>query len=291
MCDSHISESCPTDFTSYCPVDSIYNGGRHKQSSQKLHGNQRAPKRMIPCGSDIPVENRPSEECVRSELIDGGDHCRQHMHCGLSASGNSRSLEKASSYVSQEELNALKGCVMRRRAVFSPSPSSSPYCKHLPYLTNSLPIGSTYQDEIHHVRQSSLEYDHLKDFDPHPIGSITDSISVQFRLAEAENYSDKSQEVCHCKSNGFNDEAPEMISHENQGGCNSIHSKQKNPQTFFTHADSFNSWPRKVYDESGGKVSSSPLTAKSNLINQSPFHSKFNSPILPKHQLYSYPSK
>ena len=156
MCDSHISESCPMDFTSYCPVDSFRSDGETQQSVEKSLQNgstwfmrkaKGAPhsKRLIKESGELFRDRSCSGACDVAQchrFPSSGVKCPEFDN-GHHAKSNTRSLEKASPYVSQEELNALKGCVMRSRALFSPSPSSSPVHSfvhkqpHSPRHTNS----------------------------------------------------------------------------------------------------------------------------------------------------------
>ena len=202
MCDSDISERCPMDFTNYCPIDSLtFEESLEQWNCQKTQMKVQTGRKTASVRSRKPNDQNLSEDFSfgayskfnsPNEISDS----REDEPYGVLRKG---SLEKASRYVSQEELDALKGCVMRSRAVFSPTPSSSPVhsfvhqqltFQHSPKHTNSLPhIGKHVVDGASHARQGSLEYDHLKDFDPCVPNPAADSISVQFRLQSDGEFS------------------------------------------------------------------------------------------------------
>ena len=226
MCDSQISESCPSDFTNYCPIDALSVEGRLKQPcksrlkankkwlSRKTKGLSSHRKQIktakqagnLECDEDIAnfsAANKQDDSCLDSSSDDGSN----------TFIDNNWLQEIPSRYVSQEELDALKGCVMRRRAVFSPSPSSSPVHSYIhqkqdihqstPVSTHSLPLGWKTQrivDEGSHIRQGSFEYDHLKDFDPYESTvNIPNSVSVQFKFQgyeEKEVYNGGTHDTC-----------------------------------------------------------------------------------------------
>lgn len=345
MCDSHISESCPMDFTNYCPVDSICSEGRYKRPTHKPQTKNHNIAWFSRKAKGLPPHSTKPPNC---ELLgahetceaSGYSHALENHTKAVDSSGEDygdgcslgrrQSLEKASRYVSQEELDALKGCVTRRRAMFSPSPSSSPVhpyvqLKQSPSHTNSLPAGGKYRfraEEAKHVRQSSLEYDHLKDFDPHePVTNIADSVSVQFRLQGNEESAGGNGVAVH---NGFNKDSPlsyrkvvqekcDSDGHEDEGACASVNtSKSKHVHACSCDLRSSqetdgcgsgvcnNSWPRgEVFLIKGateplkeGRVmdTSSLWSGLSNLFQHpSPLHSKFNSPLL-LHQVHGFSS-
>lgn len=354
MCDSHISESCPMDFTNYCPVDSVCSEGGYKWSSHKSLPKSNVSRKMkgMPSHNTDMVLSRTSSKILQacaahttreafssdSLDIDLRDNCKKSSSDEESdlIRDNSQSLEKASRYVSQEELDALKGCVMKRRAMFSPSPSSSsPVHPHVqqfkphnsPILTNSQPARGKQRlranEEVLHVRQSSLEYDHLDPMDPYiSIGNTTDSVSVQFRLQECgENHSNSSGGSCHHNSIGIK-------AHENPNNGStltcSIPEKPDDHLHTRDHTWKLNqskhliscSFDQNSLQGSSGSVCnrndheclvkgsdellqdgksvdvSSPLLGKLNHRQQqlpyySPLHSKY-SPLLPKHPIYPF---
>ena len=351
MCDSHISESCPMDFTNYCPVDSVCSEGRYKRPTRK----SQAKNHITWFGRKTKgISSNSSKEFITSKQGRNGQlwsECSVHAlkeDCGNSScsprhecpcrnkhvldsssdedcfGNNGQSLEKASPYVSQEELDALKGCVMRRRAVFSPSPSSSPvhsYVQvksHSPALTNSLPAGGKRRfrvpEEGSHIRQSSLEYDHLKDFDPLlPVNDVVDSVSVQFRLqGDSEGPSEDSVMHSSSISTGFkkhsvsNNESslsysiPERLDWYVCRDRGAMASANGNDCSCDLHSGVCSTWPQKelltkeaTEVSKGGKTIGSPLSVKSTRTQQqqyhSPLHSKFNSPLLQvKHQVYPF---
>lgn len=319
------------DFTNYCPVDSLKSevkepveksqrnhitwfSRKTKESSTQnkhlSHGNSDWCRDLnIAASNHFPVNSRKCVEPGRDEDYQGAKY-------------NSRSLEKASSYVSQEELNALKGCVMRRRAVFSPSPSSSPVHSFVhkqpqpPNFTNSLPTRgrqSTKNNDASHIRQSSLEYDHLQDFDPCVnTRKMTDSVSVQFRL---QGYPESNDVVTSCahqdsldlRHNTLTHSIPDRLDSSRQvngsqclhQSCHQYHSCSCDLHlTGRCHCSgTCNSWPRNQLSTENiqkepvleSRSSNAFPTSNSNRIqlHYSPFHSKYNSPVLSKHQVYS----
>ena len=103
-------------------------------------------------------------------------------------------FKHTSKYVSHEELCALKGCVTRRRALFSPK-SSSDGCsftlQELPYGTCvSEGLSKTNQENCQYNQHQSSKYD-VEEFEPNLYPSavsknVPDSISVQFGCAGYE---------------------------------------------------------------------------------------------------------
>ena len=205
MCDSCGSESCPFECVKAGSYDSE---GGLKELSQKSRMKSKWWSRKTKA-----TASHEGKYTVTSALegCNTKDRCEGHSYSPVAnidgyydsssdeecnpIQDNSWLQEKPNCYVSQEELDALKGCVTRRRAVFSPSPSSSPVHSYVhqrrtsqltPSHTNSLPVrrkGAVVTKKINHVHQGSFEYDHLKDYDPSmSVGNIPDSVSVQFRL-------------------------------------------------------------------------------------------------------------
>lgn len=372
MCDSHISESCPMDFTNYCPVDSVCSEGRYKRPTHKSQAKNHIAwfGRKTKGASSHNKELMPSKQDVGGKLL---QECNVHPICeaygcssceaygcsscchGYSRSNskqavdyssnedctlggsNGRALEKASRYVSQEELDALKGCVTRRRAVFSPSPSSSPVhsyvqlkSQHSPALTNSLPVGGKHRfrvEEFGHVRQSSLEYDHLKDFDPLVPVSNGDSVCVQFRLQNGSDGEDGATcKMCHHSNSmgskkrsvsntesPFSYSIPERLDCDACDGQGNIASGNSDDPVSCScdmlslqvkercHAGVCNSWPRNelliketTEPQKHGKTvgaSLSPLSVKSNRIQQQQqYHSPLHSRFnSPLHSRFNSP--
>lgn len=380
MCDSHISESCSMDFTTYCPVDSLSSSEgrlqRHKSQTRShiawfsrktkglsSHGNK--PEKQDNCGSVLDCSaNHEAHHCASgcssqdqhgasqyntygtqnhhgaccscsSQDQHGPYHCntisdRDHLDSSGDEGGRfgNRSLEKPSLYVSQEELDALKGCVTRRRAVFSPSPSSSPVHSYVhqqsPKASISMPVGGKHlllQDEVSHERQGSFEYDHLKDYDPCiPVGTTTDSVSVQFRLQGCDEsgecgsvrkiFPKNSVAVKRCaiadKELSLGLSPPEQpdfnvyLTHQDGRRYKSTdrsQSKCQNPGSCDLQlvqevercgADicNCNSWPRnEVRLPDSETKAASPLLEIAKFTQQNPF--KYHSP-LPKRQVYSH---
>ena len=247
-------------------------------------------------------------------------------------------------YVSQEELKALEGCVTRRRALFSPSPASSPqtacvssskitHCQvSSPMHCHSQPLSrrGILGSSGGHSRQGSLEYDHLTDFNPH-VGMTDSSVSIQFRLqgdgitggqATSNSFQVASNHSgMKCRST-VSSSIPEMHCHDqlchgsrNQffqgsGGLGRSNSSCV-PFIYPHHAVDSCSGPEICCDPAATAVpptfdgcqptaarvlsglskpdpvpeayhpSPSSLNA---MQHQSPYHTKFNSPLLSKHQ-------
>ena len=328
---------CPVD---YCPVDSLGSEDETKVPMEKSHRNHITwfSRRVKGASSHNKRLGQESGDLFREHLCsyNGSGDVAYHHHFPDShrrnvvesvsdedyhpTKHNTRSLEMASRYVSQEELNALKGCVMRRRAVFSPSPSSSPVHSFVhkqpssPTVTNSLPTrrrASLRTDEASHVRQSSLEYDHLKDFNPSMVvnSNTTDSVSVQFRLqgcAEKEELVSNGACSIHHNSLSIWRHDTDCSSHIGSDLYRSCHQNfcscdlQSLQETERCRSDASNSWPRNELSAQG--ITKEPITEKiipnafSSLIGRSnhvqlhysPFHSKYSSPVLSKHKVYSF---
>ena len=333
MCDSHISESCPMDFTNYCPVDSVCSEGGYKWSSHKslpksnIAWFSRKTNGIPSHNTDMILDQTSSKnvQACSEHNTQGPFGCDSLNTCKKSDSDEecdlrSQSLEKASRYVSQEELDALKGCVMRSRAVFSPSPSSSPIHPHVqqfkphhsPILTNSLPARGKHRlrasKEVLHVRQSSLEYDHLDPMDPCISVNTADSVSVQFRLQGCgENSSSDGR--CHLNSiktcEGPNNNGSTLTcsipddhlqAKDHTWNCNQ--SKHPISCCFDQQGSSGSVCNRndqcltKGNDDGKFVDVSSPLLGKLSHRQQqlpyySPLHSKY-SPLLPKHSIYPF---
>lgn len=346
MCDSHISESCPRDFTTYCPVDSLSSESRAAQRHKthtKSHITWFSRK-----SKGASASSRPCKEETRQLLQDysvsdkygaysynGATNSPDHVALDSSDDERwevprtkNRSLEKASPYVSQEELDALKGCVMRRRAVFSPSPSSSPVHSYVhqrpaqqpsPKTASSLPCaGKHVLEEVSHTRQGSLEYDHLMDFDPYvPAATTADSVSVQFHLQAGDESGGTGSGVWTVSSQDppsgqrqpvSTYSAPRRPDCDSHRLFDSKHECRQVPSGFQSKYDSPKSsascdvlladeLDSRDTDNCSHKQPSAaeasgittkifpPLLDKSKTIQQqqSPFHAKFNSPLLVRH--------
>lgn len=123
-------------------------------------------------------------------------------------------IKQTSKYVSHEELRALKGCVTRRRAMFSPKSSNEGRCftlQELPYRTCvSESLSKTNRENSQHNQCHSSEYD-VGEFEPnlHPSAiseNVPDSISVQFGCAgyECETVCESSSKQLQHRQRGLN---------------------------------------------------------------------------------------
>lgn len=243
MCDSKISVSCPSDFTKYCPANSLDSNEYPLRARQRQHASR--TKTVSHVKSHIAWFSRKARGELYSckanvcNLPFGEDRCDLEIwssssgdeeRVGAKARRGMSSLPRKS--VSREELDAMRGCVSRRRALFSPSPSSSP--KHSSAIEtpvrsfsnkgletrvlqkimpnekvgrcNSLPLPHVQQisNAANHLRQQSFEYDHLEDYSTeNPNVTLTskkvvpDSVSVQFGPAGYE-----SKAVCETDQSG-----------------------------------------------------------------------------------------
>ena len=125
------------------------------------------------------------------------------------------STDKTSSCVSQEELNALKGCVSRRRRLFSPrsfqaasrSPSTALVFKELPHPAYKFKHRTASMRSMSYNSRSSNED---KDSNPNSASStvsgIPDSVSVQFGCAgyECETVCESNTKQMHHRHGGLN---------------------------------------------------------------------------------------
>ena len=209
MCDSAISVSCPADFTSYCPADALCDEGIRPQKmswhrpsvrsrvalfTRKAKG-QTYPRQGIstqPIIKPLGEENYITDESdlhsfngsTEAIPIDCTSESTTEDEEEIAIQDNSWLHEQSSSYASPEELHALKGCVTRGRALFSPTPLSNTSSEHskvgIDMHRNTkasscdlsvngnvlLPPTSIPIEAGSHFRQGSYEYDHLEDFYP-----------------------------------------------------------------------------------------------------------------------------
>jgi len=234
-------------------------------------------------------------------------------------------------YVSQEELKALEGCVTRRRALFSPSPSSSPQtaCSNsgkINHLQQPSPMHSHSQPLCRrgvlgsnggHSRQGSLEYDHLTDFNPH-VGTKDSSISIQFRLQGDEMTGGRAVSRSFQAASGLSglkcrssvsSSIPEIHRHDHlcQGGGNLGRSNSSGIPLIHHTMDgcclescrdpaNMVALPSLDCCQAAARVLSGlskldptleachPCPSVNTVLHQSPYHTKFNSPLLSKHQ-------
>lgn len=225
MCDSTISVSCPADFTSYCPASALCDEDirpqkkrRHRSSvrsrvalfSRKAKGQMyprqgiSSQQRIKPLGEDSCISERTSlysNSCSEHEMeaspLEWSSESTEDEE-GATTQDNSWLHEQPSSYVSAEELHALRGCVTRGRAVFSPTPFSDRSSELSkvgirvdpqtgmpnadPSMSDKLLVPQTdlihipgQGNEVSHARQGSFEYDHLEDFHPDQAHESSDS--------------------------------------------------------------------------------------------------------------------
>lgn len=291
--------------------------GTRKRSTLKKQSSEFNILRDAELGSDLEglLENNFFD-------FDSDDDCESATH----DRSFTRLQEVPNRYVSQEELDALKGCVTRRRAVFSPSPSSSPVSNvHRTYQlrslghSNSLPVcrkRAIQDSEANHTRQGSFEYDHLTDFDPctTSTGNISDSVSVQFRLQGAERsrvYHGAAAQSSRAANNrttikrrtSFSCSIPEFLNSEAHFGssacrvkyasssipCMESHAVEHNcsmdtPAVLpCDHSVSRNNSGTTRQDNTTDTFSC-PVARSNSTQHYSPYHTKFNSPLLSKRQ-------
>lgn len=227
MCDSEITVSCLSDFTSYCPADSLCSADirphkkirpRSKVKSRVVWFTRKAsyPSRQG-ISSQLRIKPLGETKCADEQHLQSrhrdSDSLDEEAQCPSCSSDSSSPDEEEIAgvqndtwlheqppcYVSREELDALKGCVTRGRALFSPRPSNrmlqNPF--HLeqdatssddshssshalttsPFALSGSSDRYMRESELHvppvallrqsdsHDRQGSFEYDHLEDFD------------------------------------------------------------------------------------------------------------------------------
>ncbi len=183
MCDSRISETCPADFTSYCPANILCSADigpqrrlRHssKVKSRVAWFHRKAKGLSYPLRQGISSQPRikplgvmEADDMYEGEDRDGqlpwlkhrdrrlswpmGDFPPEWKWSNDSSSSSSSEDEDSLSgalkdgpwlheqpliYASPEEVLALRGCVSRGRALFSPTPPTNP-ALWLPPIPNS----------------------------------------------------------------------------------------------------------------------------------------------------------
>lgn len=229
MCDSGFSEGCSADFTNYCRAGSLCDEDIGRQCRLPNYRRTRSSKvrsrvAWFTRKSNLTTPHRRSNGLRQVRIRPLGEtyndpldvriHTAQHSEFSSSEEDlpcvNS---ELPNNYVSQEELEALKGCVTKRRELFSPDLlglSGSCSLSHtLPkqkskreahhYLRQQMPNerstinSSDSEDQLfmskvgqghYHPRQGSQEYDHLENYYPSNqlrSSTVPDSVSIQFR--------------------------------------------------------------------------------------------------------------
>lgn len=210
MCDSAISESCLADFTNYCPVNSLCDEDigpqkKHRQRSKvrsrvalfsrRAKGQSRptigSQHRVKALGEDAVLSTASVGLCsddptLSDQELDIGEWSSDESTCEEDTvlQDSSWLHEQSSGYVSRVELNALKGCVMKRRALFSPNSAAA-----LVYQC-SLPDGppdEALPEPSEKHRHDSVEYDHLVDFKQlgAQLSASQDSCSVSVMFGSA----------------------------------------------------------------------------------------------------------
>ena len=247
MCDSEITVSCLSDFTNYCPADSLCSADirphkkirpRSKVKSRVVWFTRKAsyPSRQgissqlrikplgeTKCTDDQHLRSRQRD----SDPLDGEAQCPSWSSDSSSTDeeeiagvkNDTWLHEQPPCYVSREELDALKGCVMRGRALFSPRPSNSmlqdPHrleqdatasddshsSSHAVTTSPFAASGSSdlyiRESELHvppvallrqsdgHGRQGSFEYDHLEDFDAQHNTAVSENTGQSVAQSDA----------------------------------------------------------------------------------------------------------
>ena len=334
MCDSEFSETCQLDFSSYMPTNASEIRVKPKSCRVKSSSHHSRSRRSSVPRKYSTESNLLRDMALRSDLdgllsnnfnrysFDSDDDCESLME--RARPSYTRGHEFPNRYVSQEELDALKGCVMRRRVIFSPSPSSSPVShntrhkncsQHFPEHSNSLPARGKrilLNNECKHKRHGSFEYDHLRDFDPHTdtasTGNMSDSVSVQFRLQVKEESEVPHDSVSQYSRttrtpfSGYN--MPDLLSTEARfdiGACPVKHApsstsfsepcRMKHVQECSTDAHvvlpsklcGYRSNLELTTPENTMDLFPRPVTKSTSVQHYSPYHTKFNSPLLSKH--------
>ena len=210
MCDSEITVSCPSDFTSYCPADSLCTADirphkkirpRSKVRSRVVWFTRKAsyPSRQG-ISSQLRIKPLGETQCKDDEQLDlineesrcpdwssDSSSADEEEHTGLK--NDTWLHEQPPCYVSREEFDALKGCVMRGRALFSPRPSKNTLANQATASDDSshasiteselcIPPSALLVPSEGHDRQGSFEYDHLEDFDTQHNTAVNEIPSV-----------------------------------------------------------------------------------------------------------------
>ena len=231
MCDSGFSEVCSADFTNYCRAGSLCDEDIGRQCRLPNYRRMKSSKvrsrvAWFTRKSNLTTPHRRSNVLTQVRIRPLGETYNDPLdvstkHSDFSSSSDEElpcvNNELPNNYVSQEELEALKGCVTKRRALFSPNflgPSGSCSSSHtIPKqrskreahhsLRQTVPsersfINSDSEDQLfmskvgqrhYHPRQGSLEYDHLENYYPGSqsrSSAVPDSVSIQFRANSYE---------------------------------------------------------------------------------------------------------
>ena len=172
MCDSGLTVSCLTDFTSYCPANALGDANigprrcariRHRlmrsQPKPKTVRSKEAVHKSQGRGLTSKVRIRALGEESEDSCVESSDDSDEEFSPSRSADGRLQSFpqlksEPISHCLTDQELRALKGCVTRGRALFSPSTKVDVRDATFP------PKRARKQSR----RRGSLEYDHLENF-------------------------------------------------------------------------------------------------------------------------------
>ena len=198
MCDS---KSCLSDFTKYCPAEGLCDENLGVRSSRARSQSLKV-KNQVAWFSKKPKPAFASRHQVTIRMLGENDRSEDQF---APYRGRSKS------YVSQEELRALQGCVSRRRALFISNQESTQACHTIPQLKssrkyqqaptrNSLPSSDLNLCNSHQTlkrfdkvslferTQHSSAFDLAKAEDIHPPNQsgVPDTVSVQFRSESQE---------------------------------------------------------------------------------------------------------
>ena len=235
MCE--FSESCCSDFTKYFPAGSFCaENDALSKVKNKIAWFSKKPR------PSSAISHHPTERPVGDEL------CRR------------KSFEAgSSSHVSQEELRALRGCVSKRRVMFSSDQNSLtinskcgkegrgrlPLSSHPLHLAHDRFLSSS----DNHLCQNRIEYDRFSSLSQ---SSIPDSVSVQFRYDSHECMSTLS-------SVGSHSERIEVLDCCNSTACNFVGTKNLRTAAQSNRIACGNRIPCDEQHSSFPKITSSPL--------------------------------
>ncbi len=239
MCE--FSENCCSDFTNYFPAGSICAENVSKVKNKIAWFSKKPRPSTSSAISHHATELRVGEELGRRMSFEAG----------------------SSSHVSQEELRALRGCVSKRRAMFSSDQNSltiNSKCGkegNMPLLPHPLHLAHDrfLSSSDNHLCQNRIEYDRLSSLSQ---SSIPDSVSVQFRYDSHECMSTLS-------SGGSHSERIEVLDCCNSTACNFAGNdySQHLPNVHTTQSKKMNRTDGNqiLYDEqhNDSKIMSSPL--------------------------------
>ena len=214
MCDS---KSCLSDFTKYCPAEDMCDeniGTSSTRTRTRTRSQSLKVKNQVAWFSKKPKPALTIRHQVNVRMLGENDRGEDQL---------AAFRERSRSYVSQEELRALQGCVSRRRALFSLNQEGVPLssqtiphqkakCKHTRAKNSQLSSDSdlfyrSATKECSNISlsenlQASRNYEHVEaeDIPPSNQPAIPDTISIQFRPESQECITTQNSDGSHHSS-------------------------------------------------------------------------------------------